>query len=396
MIKRNQVRIFSAVVSAIIILFCIITGFYYVKLPNKFYLSKSDSSTFNIPSVTVSYKDGAVPVMANSANTAKTATLKLFGIIPIKEVEIQEIDRPVLVPCGIPFGIKIMTNGVVVTEFDSNCYAARDAGIKIGDVIKSVNGTEVFSNGSITDAVQTDTQKTSVTLERGGNIVSLEVIPVKSKSDNLYKIGVWVRDSSAGIGTVTYYDPGSGMFGGLGHGVCDVDTGQVLPLFKGEAVSASITDVVKSVPGTPGELCGTFLSRVPIGIISKNTEYGIFGKMVYTPTIEHAVPMAFKQEVVAGPAAILTTISGNKPKEYNIMIEKINYDESCKVKNMIVRITDPELLSRTGGIVQGMSGSPIIQNGRLAGAITHVFIGDNTRGYAIFAENMRGSAEAAE
>ena len=380
-----------------VLLLCVIFCFYYTKLPDKYYLSGSAplsiGSFFNI---TVDYgiSDGEALQAITSSDTSvkeEIVILKLFGLIPIKEVQLQRIDRPVLVPGGTPFGIKIRTDGAVVTELgdiDGNPSPARLAGIKAGDIIKTVNGVEIEKNSDITEAVQLNADKAVVEIIRDTQDMTIEVTPVKSRRDNLYRLGVWVRASSAGIGTLTFYDPERGTFGGLGHGVCDVDTGRLLPLSSGEAVSVTIGSIVKGRPGEPGELSGSFLSRVPIGTIEQNTELGVFGTMFYAPSLESGIPMAFKQEITVGPATILSTISGTTPKEYDIFIERIDFNENNQVKNMVIRITDDELISKTGGIVQGMSGSPIIQNGMLVGAVTHVFVSDATRGYAIFAENM--------
>lgn len=406
---RNIVKLakpFYFIISVFTIILCVIIGYYYVKLPDKFYLSSncpSDAGSLNINSFIQINTNNKTDIPVSAAvdiNTgehsgqSEDAEIKLFGMFPVKDVKLERIDRPVLVPCGIPFGIKIFTDGAVVTGFgevegeDAVYCPAQNGLIICGDVIKTVNGKLIEKNSDISKAVQLNKEKTVVTLLRDGNDITVELKPVKSKTEGIYKIGVWVRDCSAGIGTITYFDPQNSVFGGLGHGVCDVDTGRMLPLLKGEAVSVSISNVIKGRPGNPGELCGSFLSRVPIGIIENNTETGVFGTMNYAPTLENGLPMAFKQEVQIGPAKILATLSGSSPREYDILIEKIDYDESNQVKNMIIRVTDSELLSRAGGIVQGMSGSPIIQNNMLAGAVTHVFINDTTRGYAIFAENM--------
>jgi len=348
--------------------------------------------------ITADYGEEKAMSVQSSADTPNwetlphTAELKLFGAIPIKEVRLERIDRPVLVPCGTPFGLKIKTDGALVTgmgDVEGSPSPAREAGIRLGDVIKAVNGVYIEKSSDITAAVQgAESSLAVVDIFRDGQNMTFEIAPVKSARDNLYKLGIWVRASSAGIGTVTFYDPEREMFGGLGHGVCDVDTGKLLPLANGEAVSVTISGVVKGRPGEPGELSGSFLSRVPIGIIEQNTELGVFGTMNYAPTLDSGIPMAFKQEVKVGPATILATISGSAPKEYEIMIEKLDFNENNQVKNMVIRITDSELLSKSGGIVQGMSGSPILQNNMLAGAVTHVFINDSARGYGVFAENM--------
>ena len=227
-----------------------------------------------------------------------------------------------------------------------------------------------------------------VVLKRDNKEIETSVTPVYSESTQTYEAGMWVRDSSAGIGTITYYKADGTSFAGLGHPVCDVDTGEIVPISSGEVASVNINGVKSGVSGSPGELIGSFISTDAIGEISLNNAYGIFGTMNNKTSLNDAIPMAFKQDISLGKATILTTIDGTSPKEYSIEIEKIDYNSNESSKNMVIHITDEELLSKTGGIVQGMSGSPIIQNGKLIGAVTHVFVNDPTKGYGIFCENM--------
>jgi stage IV sporulation protein B len=399
--EKKMRKIFNAAYGTLVcfvLLLCVVFGFYYTKLPDKFYLSGDTpfniQTFFTITAEHESSEEAALQALASSDRgiEEETVSLKLFGLIPIKEVQLQRIDRPVLVPCGTPFGIKIRTEGAVVTglgDIDGNLSPARQAGIRIGDIITAVNGRVIEKSADITEAVQLgDVNNAIVDIIRDGTEMTINIIPVRTARDNLYRIGVWVRVSSAGIGTLTFYDPARGTFGGLGHGVCDVDTGRILPLSSGEAVSVTISGIIKGRPGEPGELTGSFLSRTPIGIIESNTELGVFGTMNYAPSLDSGIPMAFKQEVRTGYATILTTVSGTNPQEHEILIERLDYNDNNHVKNMVIRITCDDLIGKTGGIVQGMSGSPIIQDGMLVGAITHVFVNDNTRGYAIFAENM--------
>lgn len=384
-------------------LLCVVIGFYYVNLPDKYYLSDNKPfkiNTFFDITAGEAAASGTIQVFSPVSISKREIDLKLMGLFPIKRVTAEEIERPQLIPCGTPFGIKIITGGAIVTEFgevegeSGFSSPARDGGIKTGDVVVKVNGVDITKNNDISEAVQKNPEKAVIKHTRDGKNMTTEIVPVKSKRDDTYKIGMWVRDSSAGIGTMTYYNPANSTFGGLGHAVCDIDTGQTLPLLSGEAVSVYISGVVKGYSGTPGELSGSFLSRIPIGTIKGNTDSGVFGVMESPPVTDAdepeqgALPMAYKQEVQIGPAKIITTLEGNTPQEYDILIEKIDYSDKNKVKNMIIKVTDRKLLNKAGGIVQGMSGSPIVQNGRLAGAVTHVFVSDPTRGYAIFAENM--------
>jgi stage IV sporulation protein B len=397
---RKIVKSATGLFLLVSVILCTVIGFYYVHLPDKYYLSDGDSFNINAFFDITAESETVRQVYAPKGIIDKQVQLKLFGLFPIKNVTAEKISRPNLIPCGMPFGIKIITTGAIVTELgevDSpNGFSspAKDAGITPGDVIIKVNDMPITQNDDIAKAVQLNPESTSIVFTRDGQEMLANIIPVKSRRDSMYKIGMWVRDSSAGIGTMTYYNPVDSTFAGLGHAVCDVDTGQKLPLLKGEAVAVYISGVVKGFSGVPGELNGSFVSRVAIGTIKGNTESGVFGVMENPPVLNDeqplcgAIPMAYKQEVQIGPATLISTIEGNSPKEYDVLIEKIDYSDKNKVKNMVVKITDKELLNKSGGIVQGMSGSPIVQNGRLAGAVTHVFVSDPSRGYAIFAENM--------
>ena len=402
-IMRKTVRFLSAVINMVIIAVCVLVGHYFIRLPNNYYVTKGTS--LKLPcyfSVDVFSQSNTVQSLNSKVTPLNSkVTLKLFGVIPIKDVNVQAVDRPVLVPGGNPFGIKLLTEGVMVIGLgevqsqDGIVSPATDAGIKMGDVVISVNGRKVTSNSEIANIISNcDGQVIPVILKRNSEDMLLNLKPVYSVNDGSYKAGMWVRDSTAGIGTITFYDPATGNFGGLGHPVCDVDTGEILPLSSGEVVDVSINGVSKGISGTPGELLGSFISNVPIGNLLINNQSGLFGKLSNAPNLSSPIPMAMRQEIEVGDATILTTINGGQPKEYKIRIEKIDLKESENSKNMVIRVTDKELLDISGGIVQGMSGSPIIQNGRLVGAVTHVFVNDPTKGYGIFCDTMYSYANS--
>ncbi len=299
---------------------------------------------------------------------------------------VQCENRPVVMAGGMPFGIKIRSDGVMVISVTERSPAQR-AGIRTGDVISIVNGEPVFTNAELAAAVQTSPE-TTILLRRNGAEILVTLTP--ESENGFLKIGAFVRDSAAGIGTLTFCEPETHAFGGLGHAVSDVTTGGAVPLGSGEITSAEIYDVVKGREGSAGELCGIILPNSDIGEITSNTSVGVFGTLTeeYSDSFGEPVPVAFRQEVKTGAAAILTTADGGSPKEYSIEIERINLLDMNGSKAMVIRITDKDLLARTGGIVRGMSGSPILQNGRLVGAVTHVFVNDPTRGYAVFADTM--------
>ncbi|HIZ54894.1 MAG TPA: SpoIVB peptidase, partial [Firmicutes bacterium] len=314
--------------------------------------------------------------------------------IPIKDVRVEQVEEAVLVPCGTPFGVKLFTDGVMVVAIDNIDTAtglvnpARDAGLRIGDIILSINGEKMRSNDTVAAAVRQG-GPLKVAVKRGDEQLELTIHPAQSKIDGHHKIGVWVRDSSAGIGTMTFYDPQSHLYGGLGHPICDVDTKQILPVRSGEIVNVNINGVSKGISGTPGELRGSFIGGRSIGDVQLNAQTGIFGTLYSGLDSGHSpVPIALKQQIHTGPATIYTTIDGRQPKEYAVNIDKIDYSEDHLTQNMIISVTDEELLAATGGIVQGMSGSPILQDGKIVGAVTHVFVNEPEKGYGIFIENM--------
>ncbi|MBD5116881.1 MAG: SpoIVB peptidase [Ruminococcaceae bacterium] len=394
-VKKFLFGIYFCLISLTVVLFLQI-GFYTISLPDNFYREENSLDSFGLaayPAVTV--KNTAIESVAVSAGVKKSyeMTLMLYGIIPIKNVTVRQAETPILMPSGEAFGLKMMTDGVMVTDYGSvegeNCFRspAKEGGILAGDVIISVNGVKTETAGQLSEAVQKNQSKTEIVLLRGEEKITVYLTPERSVNDGIYKLGIWTRDSCAGIGTLTYYDRKNCSYGGLGHSVCDADTGALLPLSYGETVPVCVNSVVKGVNGRPGELCGTFMSASANGSILLNTDCGVFGYSAGIPE-KRELPMAFKQEIEIGKASILTTLNGMTPESYDIVIEKVDYNSSSAVKNMIIRIDDEELLQKTGGIVQGMSGSPIIQNGKLVGAVTHVFVNDISRGYAVFAENM--------
>ncbi|MDR0983874.1 MAG: SpoIVB peptidase [Ruminococcus sp.] len=371
-----------------------ISLYYANSLPDSFYVQKGTELTLNTRLNIIPEKEKIVPSDISNSNkiSPKTVTLKLWGAIPLKEVEVMSVDTPVLMPGGSPFGIKLLMEGVMVIrldDVDGAASPARNSGIEVGDIIIRVNGQKVGSNNEIKAYIKhCNGEPIPVELKRNGDTKTLLLTPEYSVTGKRYEAGMWVRDSSAGVGTVTFYEPSTDSFGGLGHPVCDVDTGEIIPVSGGEVAQVEITGVVKGEKGIPGELSGRFTGNKSIGKITKNNRYGIFGKLYDYDSGSEPIPMALKQEIHEGAASIITTLDGENPKEYSIEIEKIDYKASESTKNMVIKITDSELLSKAGGIVQGMSGSPIIQDGKLIGAVTHVFVNNPAKGYGIFAENM--------
>ncbi len=394
---------FTFLIFSIVIFSCVIYLDY--KIDSEYNIENGESLNFN----------SIVPITAEIANEKFTSAngnysvgeefnvnLKAFGFIPISQTKIKVIDKLKVAVLGTPFGMKIYTKGVLVSDItdvatvDGNVNPAKKAGLKIGDYIVSVNNKRIYTNEDLGYIVETSGgKKMQFEVMRGNTKIYLNFAAVAAKDTKQYKIGVWVKDSSAGIGTLTFYSPGNNVICGLGHGICDNDSKSLLKIDKGEIVSAEIISVKKGNVGSPGRLEGRFKYQV-LGDIAINCDKGIYSNFTGDLKFTNLTEIALKQEIKNGNAEILCTIDGEEPKYYSCKIEIRNSNYNLSTQNMIVTITDKDLISKTGGIVQGMSGSPILQNGKLIGAVTHVLLEDSKKGYAIFAENMLETARSVE
>ena len=297
---------------------------------------------------------------------------------------------------GMPFGVKMTTDGILVVGIcdvaanGESVSPAREAGLREGDVIQKIDGERAYDADMLSNAVRdSEGRGIALSVRRGTDAFERTIVPVYSESDGAYKVGLWVKSRAAGIGTVTFIDPETGKFGGLGHGICDGDTGVLLPLGEGEVYDVRIDGVMRGQSGLPGELHGYFCSG-KCGALLANTDFGIFGVKNNVPqTMSPTIELCPRDEIREGEAVIYSTVDGTEPREYTVNIRDVDMSNS-DIKNFVIEVTDPVLLEATGGIVQGMSGSPVIQDGRLVGALTHVLVNDPTRGYGIFIENMLG------
>ena len=297
-----------------------------------------------------------------------------------------------VIPGGMPFGVKIMSEGPTVAGFSDVVSGsvkkspAKDSGLTEGDVITKIGDTPVKTAGDVINAVENASGKTEVTFRRDGSEHTVSVDPVTSDTDGKQKIGLLIKDSTAGIGTVTFIVPETGAFMGLGHGICDSETGEPVPVVRGLVTDVTITGAEKGEAGDPGELKGSFLDRER-GVIKKNTDSGVFGFFTDgTGEGSDTVSIGGRDDVNIGDAYIISTVSPDGPRKYDVRIECIPAAKDAK--SFEIRVTDPDLIESTGGIVRGMSGSPVFQNGRLIGAVTHVMINDPERGYGIFIDEM--------
>ena len=316
------------------------------------------------------------------------AVISMVLLCPI--VAANAAEKEVIVG-GMPFGLTMYTSGVIVIDVDDSPDSpAKTAGVKENDVITRANGEEISTNEDLKEIIKaSEGEDIELSLNRGKSPISVKITPEQNE-DGEYEVGMWIRDSAAGLGTVTYFDEGSYSFGALGHGICDKDTGMLLPLKSGKVVEAQVTSATKARQGAAGGLNGYMTDQV-VGEICVNTGYGIFGKYAAAPQGKR-VKCASNDEIKTGKAQIYCTVDSEGVKPYDIEIVKLNIDDNVG-QNMVIKVTDEELLEKTGGIVQGMSGSPIVQDDKLVGAVTHVFVNSPQTGYGIAIGNMLGSYE---
>ncbi|WP_294800840.1 SpoIVB peptidase [uncultured Eubacterium sp.] len=326
--------------------------------------------------------------------TPRRENLKLFGIIPVKEVTVTEKAEQKVMVSGEVFGIKLYTDGVIVVgiqevQTDSGKKSpSGSAGIEVGDIIVAIDGENVYTSDQVQSILGANNGGSfEVKIKRGERYRDYTVTPVYCEREGCYKTGMWVRDSTAGIGTITFYNKQSGIFAALGHQINDIDTKEIMPMLDGEAVKANVSKIEKSTRGTTGSLECDFTNQT-LGKLLSNTDCGIYGAYAEISECAKEYPVAAIQEVKKGKATLISTVEKGQPKKYEIEITHIGFNENNREKNMIVKVTDKDLIDKTGGIVQGMSGSPIIQNGKLVGALTHVIVGNPQKGYAVFAQTM--------
>ena len=345
----------------------------YVDLSKPFYMTVSDQGDLNVK-------------------------LSFFGLIPIKTVAVEAVPYEEVIPCGEIVGIRVNMDGILVLGVGNFTVEDKEISpckgiIEAGDILLTCNGNVLEEKEDFRKYIEASKgESVTVTLKRDDEILEKILNPVYFPDEDTYKIGLWIRDSIQGIGTVTYVEPKTGYFGALGHGITDAETKKLMPIKEGEVVCTNITQIKKGLKGTPGEISGIIdVDEEIYGEVVENTALGIFGTLNDNFTEELAyspMPIAFQDEVHEGKATILADLTQEGPMPYEVEIQKVAKYSSAPSKGMVIKITDPKLLELTSGIVQGMSGSPIIQDGKLIGAVTHVFIQDPTRGYGIFIENM--------
>ena len=324
--------------------------------------------------------------------------LNLFGGIKVKNVNVSVIPKTTVIPLGTAIGMKLYTKGVLVvgmsqisTVDNEKIKPYENSGIEQGDTILEINNKEVSNTNELIEEVNNSNGK-PIKIKYSKNNETLETSITPAKSKNEYKIGLWVRDAAAGVGTLTFYEPSTNSFMALGHGISDIDTEKIFEISNGELITANIVSIKKGLKGEPGEIKGTIDSGNKIGEISKNTNFGVYGSVTNKSHLgiesSNEMEVATRSEIKEGNAQIICQLDNDGKKKYDIKIEKIYTMNNEDNKSMLIKVTDEELLNKTGGIIQGMSGAPIIQNGKFVGAVTNVLVNDPTQGYAIFADMM--------
>ncbi|CDD71745.1 MAG: SpoIVB peptidase [Anaerostipes sp.] len=379
-----------------------ITVFYikYCKsqLPNTIHIKKGEkiSLCYNIPaSATINnqkIKLNRTFIFQKCSSGQYEMKTSLFGAIPLKKIKVKVVDGQKVIPSGQVVGIYVETNGLLVIDTDGFTgengvdHAPSKNKLYRGDYIKKIDGADVLSKKQFIEKInQSNGNSVTLTVSRRSKVLKIKIKPEFSKTDHMYKIGAWIRDNTQGIGTMTYIKKDS--FGGLGHGIYDMDTGKLLKIKGGFLLTPQIYSIKKGKSGTPGEIVGSieYKEENIIGSIKKNTEKGIYGTV--SDTESKAYEIGYRQDVKKGKAYILSNLTGSM-KKYEIRISKVVPSDTDVLKSMEIEVTDKRLLNLTNGIIQGMSGSPIIQDGKLIGAVTHVFVDDPTKGYAILMETM--------
>ncbi|GAB6889257.1 SpoIVB peptidase [Geobacillus stearothermophilus] len=386
----------------------------YWQIPKQFVLFEGDTVEFrasalpvqaavhdrNAPeTLNVEQKNGSLSVKAKQRGE-ETLVLQVAGM-PIKQVDVNVLPTLKVIPGGQSIGVKLNTVGVLVVGYhlveteNGKKSPGEAAGIQIGDVITAINGQKIENMSDLSPFIE-EAGKTGkplhLTILRDQHSVTAKLVPLKDKHDDVYRIGLYIRDSAAGIGTMTFYDPKSKTYGALGHVISDMDTKKPILVQNGQIMRSTVTSIEKGTSGNPGEKLARFSDgEEMIGTVTNNSPFGIFGKLTKPlpdSPFTKPIPIALASQVKEGPAKILTVVENDKVEQFDVEIVSNVPQKFPATKGLVIRVTDPRLLKKTGGIVQGMSGSPIIQDGKLVGAVTHVFVNDPTSGYGVHIEWM--------
>ncbi len=390
---RKTIRVLTAVLAVVIAAVFGMILFADDALPEMIYTEGGSASFYNLFSLEGG-DEASVDYQSAQRVSEVRKELMLLNAIPVAEKTVVNQSAQSVQVSGNSFGIKLYTNGVIIvgtrdiTVDGKTVNPSKEAGLLIGDIIVSINSKRVFSSYQVEEILNDNNGESyKIKINRGGSFKTFVLTPVYVENEGCYKAGMWVRDSTAGIGTITFFDEEEGRIAALGHPITDVDTGEIMPMLNGEAVETKVTSVIKSTSAQTDSICCDFLSN-SLATLDENTRYGVYGD--YSSSVDFSAcspyQVALPQEAERGFCQILTTVDESGPRLFSAEITRIYYND--EEKNMVIKITDNSLIEQTGGIVQGMSGTPIIQNGKLIGAITHVIINNPLKGYAVFAHTM--------
>ena len=393
-------------------LLCLLTIiFIYVcaidAIPNSIILFKGEElnvrKLFGISLENKNSEYGAILTSTESTEKQEVGTknleVKLFNTFNVKDIDLSIIERTKVKPVGQVAGIKLYTSGVLVVGMsevkgiDNTKYKPyENSGLQEGDTIVQIENKAITDTKELINIVNSSKGKElKIKYVRNDNTLECSIVPAKT-SETEYKLGLWVRDSAAGIGTMTYIEPSTNDFAALGHGITDIDTGNILNISNGQFITTKVLSIIKGINGNPGKIQGSINEQAEIGTINKNSIFGIYGKVNDITKVKmisnKSIDVALRNEIKLGDAKILCSLDGELAKEYKIQIDKIYLNNDYDNKSMLIKVTDEELIEKTGGIIQGMSGSPVIQNGKFVGAVTNVLINDPTRGYVVFGDLM--------
>ncbi|OEF98456.1 SpoIVB peptidase [Desulfuribacillus alkaliarsenatis] len=402
---RKTKKIIGLILAIVVVTGALSTPFQeFSSIPLQLRLFEGQMANLNVSSLIETVLDDNQEVIAVSGTEIQTLrtgmtdiTFKLFGLLPIKRVQVQVLPETKLYPGGHSIGVKLKSEGVMVVGFylvdveDKKVSPGEQANLRVGDYILSINGQKVSDVSSITNFVDGN-RKLEMEVKRNDRIFTTTVEPQLDSKTNNHRLGLYIRDSAAGVGTLTFYDPKTNMYGALGHVITDMDTGQPIEVGSGEIFSSRVTSIDKGQKGKPGEKkCTIGSDSDRLGNILANNSLGIYGKLTDIPNDyfgDAPLPIALAHDVKTGPAHIYTVVKGEKVERFDIEIVNVIPQRFSSTKGMVIRVTDERLLAITGGIIQGMSGSPIIQDGKIVGAVTHVFVNDPTMGYGCYIEWM--------
>lgn len=388
----------------LLLVFFLFVAYVYIlsidTIPNKMTLFEGENMNFKtIFGIQLKPKEEPAIETSSSSGYKQNYEVRLFDNIKLKNVDVNIIPKTKVIPVGSIAGVKLYTNGVLVVGMseiegkDNKKHKPyENTGIAEGDTIIKIDDMQINSTDDLVNSVnRSNGQNIKINYIHNEESKECSITPIET-SKKEYKIGLWVRDSAAGVGTVTFYEPETKTFGALGHGITDIDTNELINIASGEFITTKILNIAKGESGNPGKIQGTIDNQTKIGTISKNTKFGIYGKVDNLSTLQldknNEMEVALREEIVPGKAYILCSLDNSIPQKYEIEIEKVFRDNNYDNKSMQIKVTDLRLIEKTGGIIQGMSGSPIIQNNKFVGAVTHVLVNNPQEGYGVFADMM--------